>query len=116
MRIDGFDCLWETCQAIYAGDQYLLHTAILQVVHDGKPEFCALVFPNVHAQNIFSAGHIDTDSNVNSSFHNTTFAAYMIMDRIHENNRIDFSASSVPSRRMDIISLIIELTSVPSLM
>ena len=54
------------------------------------PELCTFVFSNIHSKEIFFPIHVDTKSNVNRTFYNTSFTADMIMDCIHKYYSIHF--------------------------
>jgi hypothetical protein len=43
LRIPGGDGLWKALQAVDHGDQHILDTAVLQLVHDAQPELGAFV-------------------------------------------------------------------------
>ena len=88
--INRFDCLRKAGKAIHTGDQDILNAAVFQAVHYGKPELGTFIFADIHAQDIFYSGHIYAYSDINSSFYNTSLAADMIMDGIHEDYRINF--------------------------
>ena len=95
--VDCLDRLRESGQPIYTGDQDIFHPTVFQSVQDGEPEFRAFVLADVHTEHILTASHINPDHNINRTFYNPAFVAYMIMDSVHENNRIDlFQRSFLP--------------------
>lgn len=91
---NGFNRLGKTCQTIYARNQNIFHSTVLQPVQNGKPELCALILPDIHAKRIFVSFHINPYGDINHAFYTPTFVAYMVMDAIHKNNCIDFFQGS----------------------
>ena len=86
--INCFDRLWKSVQSIHTSDQNVLHTTVFQSVNNRQPEFRTFIFPNIHADHILFPIHIDPKGNVYRTFHNTPFAADVVVDRIHVNNSI----------------------------
>ena len=68
---------------------YLLRHGF-QSVQNGKPELCTLILPYIHAEHVFMPFHVDSDSDINRTFYNPAFITDMVMDSVHENDRIDF--------------------------
>ena len=90
IRENGFYRLGKACQAVYACDQDIFYATVLQSVQNGKPELCTLILPYIHAEHVFMPFHIDSDSDINRTFYNPAFITDMVMDGVHENDRIDF--------------------------
>ena len=56
---DGLDGLGEPRQAIDTGDEYLLHTSVLEVGQDREPELRALLHGRLHAQKFLVTLQVD---------------------------------------------------------
>ena len=41
--------------------------------------------------------HVDSDSDINRTFYNPAFVAYMVIDGIHESYRVDFFKRPFPA-------------------
>ena len=93
----SFDCLRESGKAVYAGDQNILNATIFKAIQDGKPEFCTFILTNIHTQYVFMTVHVDTNSDIDCPFYDTSFMTNMIVYRIHENNCIYLFPEGVPA-------------------
>ena len=67
----------------------ILYAPIPQTIQYGRPELCALILADPHAQNIFAAVQIKADGNVYCFLYDLPFAADMVVDRIQKNYGID---------------------------
>jgi len=65
LRINGFNCIRETGEAVYTGDHDVDHTAILQRCQHPQPELGPLGFSDPQAQKLFFAGHIQSQGQIN---------------------------------------------------
>ena len=54
----------ETIQIVCTRDKNILYAPISQTIQYGRPELCALILADPHAQNIFAAVQIKADGNV----------------------------------------------------
>ena len=79
---------FESCEVICAGDEDILDLPVFQIIQNGSPEFCAFIFANPHSEYRFSALKIDDNCYVNSIFNYLTLASNMVMERVHEHDRI----------------------------
>lgn len=87
---NGFNRPGKTCQTIYACDQNIFHSTILQLIPNEKPELRTLVLPELHTKRLFVSFHINPYGDINLTLYTPAFVAYMVMDGIHENDCIDF--------------------------
>ena len=66
-----------------------MNATIVQAIQDRQPELCALIIVNIHAQDIFPSGHVDSDCDIYNSFCGPAFAADMVVDGAHIYDSID---------------------------
>lgn len=71
-----WSCIY-TFQISHTCNQDIFYTTVLQTVQNGKPEFHTFVLPNIHSEYIFMSFHVDPDSDINRTFYNPAFVAYM---------------------------------------
>ncbi len=72
-----------------------MNTTVAQVIQDRQPELCALIIVNIHAQDIFPAGHVDSDCDIYNSFYDPAFATDMVVDGVHIYDSIDLLQRSL---------------------
>ena len=75
VRMDG--CI-ETSQIVCTCDKNILYAPIPQTIQYGRPEPCALILADPHAQNIFAAVQIKADGNAHCFLYDLPFAADMV--------------------------------------
>ena len=68
----------ETSQIVCTCDENILYAPILQTIQYGRPELCALILADPHAQNILAAIQIKADGNVHRLLYDLSFAAERI--------------------------------------
>ena len=96
----------ETSQIVCTCDKNILYAPIPQTIQYGRPELCALILADPHAQNIFATIQIKADGNVHCFLYDLPFAADMVVDRIQKNYGIDrFQRPLLPflRHRQDLI-------------
>lgn len=99
----------ETSKIVCTCDKNILYAPIPQTIQYGRPELCALILADPHAQNIFAAVQIKADSNVYCFLYDLPFAADMVVDRIQKNYGIHFAVKSFhkhPTNTLDSPNLL----------
>ena len=74
----------ETIQIVCTRDKNILYAPISQTIQYGRPELCALILADPHAQNIFAAVQIKADGNVYCFLYDLSFTTDMIVNRIQK--------------------------------
>lgn len=96
----------ETSQIVCTCDKNILYAPIPQAIQYGRPELCALILADPHAQNIFAAVQIKADGNVYCFLYDLPFTTDMVVNRIQKNYGIDrFQRPLLPffCHRQDLI-------------
>lgn len=96
----------ETSQIVCTCDKNILYAPIPQAIQYGRPELCALILADSHAQNIFAAVQIKADGNVYCFLYDLPFTTDMVVNRIQKNYGIDrFQRPLLPffCHRQDLI-------------
>jgi len=89
LRVDGLYRLGEALQAIYAGDEDVLHSAVLQFGDDLHPELRALGFSGPHAEHFFQAVEVDPKGDIDGLVHDPPLALDLHLKCIEVEDRID---------------------------
>ena len=61
-------------------DKNILYAPIPQTIQYGRPELCALILADPHAQNIFAAVQIKADGNAHCFLYDPPFTTDMVVD------------------------------------
>ena len=88
-RIHRLNRRRKAVQVVRTGNENILNAPVFQAVEYGGPEFRALILTNPHPQDILPAIEIDTDSDIDSLFHDLSFTANMVMNCVQKDNRVD---------------------------
>lgn len=83
------NCLCKSGQAIYTCNQDISDCTVFLTVHNGQPELCNFILPDIHPKNIFMSTHIYANVDIDSFFYDSAFAFDMKVDGIHKNYSID---------------------------
>ena len=83
------DCLRESAEIIGAGNENIFNAPVFHAVKHICPELCTLVLANPHTKNVFLAVQTDPYCDVHSFLDDLSFAADMIVDRVHKYDRIN---------------------------
>lgn len=89
LRKNCFYCLGEACKVISAGNEDILNASVTQAVQHSHPEFGTFIFAYPHTENVFPAVHINAYRYVHSLLDDLSFAADMIVYRVHKYDRIN---------------------------
>ena len=84
-RTDGFH---HPAQAVRAEQIYIHNSPAFEVIQHIQPEFAALMLPNPHAQNVLPAVHGNAQNHVSRLGHIPMVLTHLVMDSIHEDERI----------------------------
>ncbi len=76
-------------QVVRTGNEHILYAAVPQTVEHGRPVLSAFVLSDPHSKNILPAAQVDANGNEHSLLYDLPFAADVVMDCIHEHDRIN---------------------------
>ena len=96
---DSGDRLRETLQPVDNGDQHVLDTAILQLIHDAQPEFGAFVLLEPEAQNFLGPVGAHAECDVHSFVADQPFIADLHAQGVEENQWVGRLQRPWPARR-----------------
>ena len=89
LRKNCLNCRRKATQIVRTGDKNIFNPTVAQTVQYSCPVFCAFVFTNPHAENIFVPVQINANRDIDSLLHDVSIAAHMIVDRIQKYYRVD---------------------------
>ena len=79
----------KSVQVVSAGNQYILHSAGLQISQDTHPERRTFRFSHPHAKNFLQAVLFQTDTEINSLVDDLSVITILEYNTVHPNDEID---------------------------
>ena len=89
LGIHCLDRLHHAAKTVGTEQVNVQNTPAFEVIQHAQPKFAALMLPNPHAQNVFSAVHGDTQDHIGGLGHIAVILFDLIVDSIHEDEEID---------------------------
>lgn len=83
---NSFNGLKKAGQVIYTCNQDIFYTVILDPIRNSH----TFVSSNIHIGDIFVPFHNNSDSDINCTFYNPTFIAYIVMHSVYKNDCVNF--------------------------
>ena len=78
---------------------YVLKSTISEIIHHGKPKFCAFIFAYPYAKNIFVTVELNAQNDIGCLSNILMILLYLVMNGIHEDKRIYIFQRTVLPRR-----------------